>query len=233
MNKKINAYIYDACVSASAVVDTQRAKSKRERNMRMDVSASADAHVDTRLYAMCACTSWDTFLEASLCMILGGFLCVTKKGCIVRWKIWILSIQIWIESYVLYGCWTYPVFVICKTIAYMYVIVTIKKTYNSRGMSVVACTDLWGKELHRQVGMGIGGDIREPMWCNGSTLARNARDVGLIPVLSTIFPIFITPTTVSFMHTLKKDLSRPIHRGKLFKAILSTFGSLMVWPQWI
>ena len=30
----------------------------------------------------------------------------------------------------------------------------------------------------------------------GSTLARNARDVGSIPALGTIFPIFITPMTV-------------------------------------
>ena len=51
MNKTINAYIYHACVStsASAVVYTQRVKSKCERNMRIDVSASADAHVDTQL----------------------------------------------------------------------------------------------------------------------------------------------------------------------------------------
>ena len=36
-------------VSASEVVETQRAKSKHERNTRMHVSTSADAHVDTRL----------------------------------------------------------------------------------------------------------------------------------------------------------------------------------------
>ena len=36
----------------------------------------------------------------------------------------------------------------------MYVIVSIK-TNNSRGTSVVVYTDLCGKELHRQVGMGI------------------------------------------------------------------------------
>ena len=38
----------------------------------------------------------------------------------------------------------------------MYVIVSSKKlTYNSKGMSVVVCTDLLGKELHRQVSEGI------------------------------------------------------------------------------
>ena len=26
-------------------------------------------------------------------------------------------------------------------------------------------TDLSGKELHRQVGVGYSGDIREPTWC--------------------------------------------------------------------
>ena len=35
------------------------------------------------------------------------------------------------------------------------------------------------------------GDIRELMWCNGSTLAQNARDVGSIHILSTISLIFI------------------------------------------
>ena len=40
------------------------------------------------------------------------------------------------------------------------------------------------------------GDIREPTWCNGRTLAWNARDVGLSPALGTIFPIFITPTSI-------------------------------------
>ena len=37
---------------------------------------------------------------------------------------------------------------------------------------------------------GCSGDIREPMWCNGSTLAQNARDVGSIPALGTLFPIY-------------------------------------------
>ena len=31
------------------------------------------------------------------------------------------------------------------------------------------------------------------MWCNGSTLARNAKDVGSSPALGTVFPIFVTP----------------------------------------
>ena len=42
---------------------------------------------------------------------------------------------------------------------------------------------------------GYGGDIREVTWCNHSTLALNARDMGSIPFVGTLFPIFITPTT--------------------------------------
>ena len=36
-------------------------------------------------------------------------------------------------------------------------------------------------------------------WCNGSTLAWNARDMGLSPALGTVFPIFITPMTLVAM----------------------------------
>ena len=49
-------------------------------------------------------------------------------------------------------------------------------------VTVVVCTNLRGKELHEQVGLRMV----EPMWCNGSTLARNARDLGLNPTLGTI-----------------------------------------------
>ena len=37
------------------------------------------------------------------------------------------------------------------------------------------------------------------IWCNGSTLAQNARVVGSSPALGTIIPIFITPTTLVAM----------------------------------
>ena len=53
---------------------------------------------------------------------------------------------------------------------------------------LVVCTDLWVKELHIQVGVDIVVTSG-----NGSTLARNARDVGSIPILGTIFLIFVTP----------------------------------------
>ena len=43
------------------------------------------------------------------------------------------------------------------------------------------------------------GDIRESTWYKGSTLAQNARDVVSSPTLCTIFPIFITPTTISLV----------------------------------
>ena len=67
------------------------------------------------------------------------------------------------------------------------------KTYNSRGTSVLVCTDLWGMELHREVGVGIVVTSGKPMWCNDCTLAQNAKDVGLSSTLGTVFPMFITP----------------------------------------
>ena len=47
-----------------------------------------------------------------------------------------------------------------------------------------------------EVGVGIvvkSGSLGGIM---DSTLSRNARDVGIIPTLGTIFPIFITPMTL-------------------------------------
>ena len=90
------------------------------------------------------------------------------------------------------------------------------KTYNSRGMRVVVCTDLWGKELHRQVDAGIMVTSGKPTWCNGYTLAWDARYVGSSPVLGTVFLIFITPTTYivritkicQLMHALDVDIKR-------------------------
>ena len=84
---------------------------------------------------------------------------------------------------------------ICKAIACMCNRKQVK-TYFSRGMSIVVCSDLWGKELPAYTsGCEYTGEVREPMWCNGSTLAQNARDMGSIPALGKVFPICITPTT--------------------------------------
>ena len=61
---------------------------------------------------------------------------------------------------------------------------------------VAVCTDLWGKEMHRQVGVGTmvtSGSLRGVMVAHWP---RNARDVGSIPTLCTMFPIFIAPTTI-------------------------------------
>ena len=44
--------------------------------------------------------------------------------------------------------------------------------------------------------MGVGGNIREPMWYNRSTLAWNTRDMGSSPALDTVLPIFVTPVTL-------------------------------------
>ena len=62
---------------------------------------------------------------------------------------------------------------------------------NSRGTSVVGYTDLSGKVGMSKVmtsGSLCGGMVSTPTW--------NARDVGLIPALGTIFTIFITPMTI-------------------------------------
>ena len=71
-----------------------------------------------------------------------------------------------------------------------------EKSYSSRRTNVVICIDLSGKELHTQVGTGrmvtsgtLGGVLV-------STMTQNARDVGSIPALGTMLPIFITPTTI-------------------------------------
>ena len=55
---------------------------------------------------------------------------------------------------------------------------------------VVDCINLSGNKLHTHVGVDTVslGAVMD------STLAWNARDVGSIPALSTIFLIFITPT---------------------------------------
>ena len=60
---------------------------------------------------------------------------------------------------------------------------------------VVVCNDLSNKELHTQVDVcemvisgSLGGDIV-------NTLALNARYVGSIPALSTLFPIFFSFAT--------------------------------------
>ena len=69
----------------------------------------------------------------------------------------------------------------------------------SSNTCVVVCTDLWSKELHRQVGVGIvvtSGSLHGVMV---STLARTAKGVCSIPFLGTIFPIFITFMTLFAM----------------------------------
>ena len=61
------------------------------------------------------------------------------------------------------------------------------------GTRVVVCTHLSGKDPHRQVAVGKvvrSGSLGGVMI---SALAWNAREVGSIPALSTIFPIFIIP----------------------------------------
>ena len=63
-------------------------------------------------------------------------------------------------------------------------------------MSVVGCTDLSDKELHRQV--AVGKVVTSGSLCGVmvSILAQNVRDMGSIPTLGTIFPISTTPATI-------------------------------------
>ena len=55
-----------------------------------------------------------------------------------------------------------------------------------------------------------------------STVAWNARDVGSIPALGTIFPIFITPTTYAF--TLSRITTRELDLYVSFKGDISQQG---------
>ena len=63
-------------------------------------------------------------------------------------------------------------------------------------MCVVVCTDVLGKERHRQVGVGVvvtSGNLGHVMV---SALAWKARDAGSIPSLGTIFSTFIITTAL-------------------------------------
>ena len=60
-------------------------------------------------------------------------------------------------------------------------------------MSLVICTELSGKEQHRQAAAGrmvTSGTLGRVMVI---TLAQNAKDVGLIVVLGAIFPFSLLP----------------------------------------
>ena len=63
-------------------------------------------------------------------------------------------------------------------------------------MSVVSCTDLSGKKLPRQVGVGITVTSGSLNGVAFNVLAQNARDMHTIPTLGSIFHISITPTTI-------------------------------------
>ena len=60
-------------------------------------------------------------------------------------------------------------------------------------MSVVVCTDLIDLEQLRQVGVYMAMTSRSLSGKMIRTLAWNLRDVGSIPVLGTLFPIFTPP----------------------------------------
>ena len=76
-------------------------------------------------------------------------------------------------------------------------VVDIARMQNSNKYThVVVRTDLSSKELHRQAGVYMMVISRSLDGVMVSTLARNARDVGSIHSLGTMFLIFITPTTL-------------------------------------
>ena len=128
-----------------------------------------------------------------------------------------------------------PCVCICKDTACMYVIVSIKRLTIPGGMSVVICTDLWGKELHRQIGVGmvvISGILCGVMV---STLTRNAQHVRLNPTLGTIFPIFITRATILWELTIlyrfitnKKDNCMLAHYKKQGPAVYIYVGVILI-----
>ena len=68
-------------------------------------------------------------------------------------------------------------------------------TYNSRGTSLVVCTDLSEKEPQRQVGMGKGMKSVSVSGVMVITLARTGSYVGSLPVLGDVFHTFTSPIT--------------------------------------
>ena len=78
-------------------------------------------------------------------------------------------------------------------------------------MSIKLCTDLSDKEFHRLVGVGTVVTSGSLCGVMVSTLGWNARDVGSIPTLVTIFPIiFSTPMTVICRHHMCDYLKMPL-----------------------
>ena len=65
-------------------------------------------------------------------------------------------------------------------------------TYVYACIYIVVCAYLSGKELHRQIGVGIVAKSGSQGDVMVSTLAWNTKNVRLISTLGTIFSIFIT-----------------------------------------
>ena len=81
--------------------------------------------------------------------------------------------------------------------------------------------------------MGVGMVVTsgKPMWCNGSTLAQNARDVGLTPTRGTTFPIFITLATLLILSVSLGIDSFVSHR--LDSVVIQTPATSTVISGWI
>ena len=72
------------------------------------------------------------------------------------------------------------------------------RIHHSHDNSVMVCTDLSGKNTHRQVSVGNMVTSRSLGSVMISILAQNARDVGSILTLNGIFLISITLMTICF-----------------------------------
>ena len=95
---------------------------------------------------------------------------------------------------VLYGFWSYPLYVFVRPLPVcMYLIVSIKYLQFQGNK----CSNQHWPLGTEAVYTGRHGYIRESMCCNGSTVTWNARDVGSSLTLGTILPIFIKQTTLA------------------------------------
>ena len=76
---------------------------------------------------------------------------------------------------------------------------------------LVVCTDLSGKERHRQVGMDRVMTSRSPGGVMISTLVWDTGGVGSNPALGATFPISLTPMTVCTLPMNAIELSLKLH----------------------
>ena len=124
-----------------------------------------------------------------------------------------------------------PALCMCKAVACMYVILSIKSLqFEGDKCSNVHWVLRQGVPYTGRC--GYSDDIRKHMWCNGSTLARNARYVGSLMWAGTIFPNLITlnnntPLVVNSSMTSASNLgtNMQFHFRYVFVAAVKKSGS--------